>query len=217
MSDTHDRSRAQLVDCMRRMDAAGLTHGTAGNASCRSAAGMLITPTGIAPAAMREAAIVETDLHGHALGGQFAPSSEWPMHAAIYRHRPDAHAVVHCHSRYATALACSGRGIPAFHYMIAVAGGDDVRCAPYALFGSEILAEHALHALDGRRACLLANHGQLTLANSIMEALQLAIEIEELAAQYCTTLAIGGARILDSAQMSDVYGKFAGYGQPRQR
>jgi L-fuculose-phosphate aldolase len=217
MSDTHDRSRAQLVDCMRRMDAAGLTCGTAGNVSCRSTAGMSITPTGIAASAMSEAAIVETDLHGRALSGRFAPSSEWPMHAAIYRCRPDARAIVHCHSRYATALACTGRGIPAFHYMIAVAGGDDVRCAPYALFGSETLAEHARCALDGRRACLLANHGQLTLAGSIMEALQLAIEIEELAAQYCTALAIGGVHILDSSQMSDVHGKFAGYGQPHLR
>jgi L-fuculose-phosphate aldolase len=139
------------------------------------------------------------------------------MHAAIYAAHPDAAAIVHCHSRHATALACCGRGIPAFHYMVAVAGGEDVRCAPYALFGSEELARHAVSALEGRRACLLGNHGQIATGRSLESALSLAIEVEELAAQYLLALSAGGPRHLDDEQMREVMERFAGYGQPQER
>lgn len=158
---------------------------------------------------------IEVDLYGGVLAGTLRPSSEWPMHAAIYRARPDAQAIVHCHSRHATALACCGRDIPAFHYMVAAAGGDSIRCAPYALFGSGALAEHALTALRDRRACLLGNHGQIALGSSLEAALALAVEVEELAAQYGAALAIGEPRILDDAEMREVMRRFAGYGQPR--
>lgn len=206
---------ARLVDCMRHAADAGLSRGSSGNASMRCAEGMWITPSGIEPHAMQATDTVTLDLHGRVLAGTLRPSSEWPLHAAIYRDRPDAQAIVHCHSRHATALACCGRAIPAFHYMVAIAGGDSIRCAPYALFGSAELATHALRALDGRRACLLANHGQLTLGATPEAALALAIEVEELAAQYVAALAAGEPRLLDAAQMAAVIARFADYGPGR--
>jgi L-fuculose-phosphate aldolase len=208
---------AALVDCMRRLAAAGLSRGSSGNASARCARGMLITATGLPPERMAPEDAVELDLNGRVLAGRLRPSSEWPMHAAIYRARPDAQAIVHCHSRHATALACCGRDIPAFHYMVAVAGGDSIRCSPYALFGSDALAGHAVAALHERRACLLGNHGQIALGDSLEVALALAIEVEELAAQYCAALAIGEPHLLDGAQMRKVIERFAGYGQPQRR
>ena len=213
--DIESQQRAELVDCMQRMIVEGLTRGASGNASCRSANGMLITPTGLLPEQMQARTIVDIDLEGHNQRGDYAPSSEWPMHAAIYQQRPDAQAIVHCHSRHATAIACCRLDIPAFHYMIAVAGGDSIRCAPYALFGTEVLALHAVAALVERKACLLANHGQITLGDSLAAALALAIEVEELAAQYWATLAIDRPRLLDAAQMRAVREKFAGYGHPQ--
>jgi L-fuculose-phosphate aldolase len=208
---------SDLVECMQRIAAAGLSQGSSGNASVRNASGMWITPTGMPPARLCANDAVKTDLSGRVLAGTLRPSSEWPMHAAIYRARPDAHAIVHCHSRHATALACCGRDIPAFHYMIAVAGGDSIRCSPYALFGSDALAGAAVAALHARRACLLGNHGQIALGDSLESALALAIEVEELAAQYCAALAIGEPRILDAAEMREVMQRFAGYGQPQRR
>ena len=212
-----ERSAAgtRLLDCMRRAADAGLSRGSAGNASMRCAAGMWITPSGIEPQVMQATDTVTLDLQGRVLEGTLRPSSEWPMHAAIYRERPDALAIVHCHSRHATALACCGRAIPAFHYMVAVAGGESIRCAPYALFGSTELATHALRALEGRRACLLANHGQLALGATPEAALALAIEVEELAAQYVAALASGEPRLLDAAQMAAVIARFADYGPGR--
>ena len=208
----------ELVDCMRGLARLGLSQGNSGNASVRgSPDGMLITPSGIAPASMHERQIVDMRLDGKAKAGSIVPSSEWPMHAAIYRARPDAQAIVHCHSRHATALACCGRDIPAFHYMVAVAGGDSIRCAPYALFGSAALAEHAVSALHGRRACLLGKHGQIALGETLDAGLALAIEVEELAAQYGAALAIGEPRLLDDAQMREVIERFAGYGQAQRR
>jgi L-fuculose-phosphate aldolase len=153
------------------------------------------------------------DLDGRVLAGSLRPSSEWRMHAGIYRARPDAQAIVHCHSRHATALACCGRDIPAFHYMVAVAGGESIRCAPYAPFGTQELADVALVALGGRKACLLANHGQLTLGTTLAAAMALAQEVEELAAQYAAALAIGEVRVLDELQMREVIARFADYGQ----
>ena len=200
---------------MRQLLASGLSRGTSGNASVRYGTGMLITPTGVSPDQLFAHSMTETDLDGRLLAGELAPSSEWPMHAAIYRARADAQAIVHCHSRYATALACCGRGIPAFHYMVAVAGGDSLRCAPYALFGSDSLADLAVTALHDRRACLLGNHGQITIGRTLDAALALAVEVEALAAQYWATLAIDGPRLLSAAEMAEVQQKFAGYGQPR--
>jgi len=206
-----------LAGCMQRIASAGLSAGTSGNASLRTPEGMRITPSGVAPAMLDAHSDVAMRLDGTVLAGRLEPSSEWRMHAAIYAAHPDAAAIVHCHSRHATALACCGRGIPAFHYMVAVAGGEDIRCAPYALFGSEELAQHAVSALEGRRACLLGNHGQIATGHSLESALSLAIEVEELAAQYLLALSAGGPQHLDDEQMREVMERFAGYGQPQER
>jgi len=203
----------ELIECMRELSRSGLSAGASGNASQRSSRGMWISPTGMLPARMDVDDLVELDLYGKVLRGSRLPSSEWPMHAEIYRARPDALAIVHCHSRHATALACLGLEIPAFHYMIAVAGGDSIRCAPYALFGSAELAAHALNALHERKACLLGNHGQIALGASLDAALRLAAEVEELAAQYWTTLAAGTPRLLGATEMDQVLQRFASYGQ----
>lgn len=208
---------AALLASMQRIAATGLSQGSSGNASVRSANGFWITPTGMPPQRMHADDAVEIDPGGRVLAGTLRPSSEWPMHAAIYSARPDAQAIVHCHSRHATALACCGRDIPAFHYMVAVAGGDSIRCSPYALFGSQALAGQAVAALRERRACLLGNHGQIAIGDSLESALALAIEVEELAAQYGAALAIGEPRLLDGAQMREVIERFAGYGQPQRR
>jgi L-fuculose-phosphate aldolase len=207
-------SAIRLVDCMRSLASSGLSRGNSGNASVRSPAGMLITPSGVPPGAMSAQQTVAMTLDGQVMEGGAAPSSEWRMHAAIYRERPDTAAIVHCHSRHATALACCLREIPAFHYMVAAAGGDSIRCAPYAVFGSAELAAHAVAALRDRLACLLANHGQIALGSSLENALALAGEVEELAAQYGAALAIGGPRLLDGAAMTEVLLRFRNYGQP---
>ena len=211
----HEAAATVLTDCMRRTVAQGLSHGTSGNASIRCLQGMWITPSGLEPEAMLPADVITLDLHGKVLAGALRPSSEWPMHAAIYRSRPDVDAILHCHSRHATALACCGRDIPAFHYMVAAAGGDSIRCAPYALFGSEKLAVHALQALSGRRACLLANHGQITLGSNLDKAFALAVEVEALAAQYLAALTAGEPQLLDTTQMRAVIARFADYGVVR--
>ncbi len=204
-----------LADCMRRIAAAGLSAGTSGNVSVRTGTGMCITPSGVEPALLHADSGVAMRLDGSVLEGSLEPSSEWRMHAAIYAARPDAGAIVHCHSRHATALACCGRGIPAFHYMVAVAGGDSIRCSPYAMFGSAELAALALTALEDRRACLLGNHGQIALGGSLDAALALATEVEELAAQYVTALSVGEPLLLDDARMRAVIERFGTYGQPR--
>ena len=212
--DTEEQLREQLVACMLELQAHELNRGSSGNASARIGEGILITPSAVQPAALRARDIVRMDPEGVQRQSAGRPSSEWRMHAMIYAERPDAGAIVHCHSRYASALACCHRAIPAFHYMVAIAGGDEIRCAPYATFGSAELARSALVALEGCRACLLANHGQITLGRTVQEALLLAVEIEELAAQYWACLAIGGAKLLDRAEMRRVLDRFADYRRP---
>ena len=158
--------------------------------------------------------LIQLALDGTVLSGARKPSSEWPFHVEIYRARPDAQAIVHTHSPRATALSCARRGIPAFHYMIALCGGADVRCADYATFGSPELAANAVTALEGRKAVLLANHGVIALGGSLAGAHQIAAEVENLAGQYLDILAAGLARvILDEEEMARVSAKFAGYGK----
>ena len=140
------------------------------------------------------------------------PSSEWRFHRDIYQARPEIHAIVHVHSTHATALACLRRDLPAFHYMVAVAGGADVRCAPYATFGSAALAAAARAALEGRRACLLANHGMITLGKDVAGAIGLAVEVEELARQYLVARAAGEPVLLDAEEMRVVIEQFKTYG-----
>ncbi|CAG0981170.1 L-fuculose-phosphate aldolase [Burkholderiales bacterium] len=208
--------RERVIATALGMNAAGINRGKAGNVSARWRAGgfdgFLITPTGVEYDRLAAEDIVAVGLDGVA-AGRMAPSSEWRFHRDIYRARPDAHAVVHSHAPFCTSLACLGRGIPSFHYMVAIAGGRDIRCAPYATFGTQELADAATAALDGRRACLLANHGMIALGADLDLARQLAIEVETLAETYWRALQVGDPVLLPDDEMDRVLAKFATYGQ----
>jgi L-fuculose-phosphate aldolase len=174
--------------------------------------GFLVTPSGLPYADTKPADIVAIALDGTAHGTR-TPSSEWRFHRDIYAQRHDANAIVHTHSPFATSLACLHRGIPAFHYMVAVAGGSDIRCAPYATFGTQELSDRAIAALDDRRACLLAHHGVIACGASLAAALRLAVEVENLARIYLAARALGEPPTLPAAEMTAVLEKFASYGQ----
>lgn len=198
---------------MRAMRAAGLNTGSTGNAAVRTPRGCLVTPSGIEPAALAPGDMVEIALTGEVLSGNRAPSSEWPLHAHLLRVRPEFRALVHAHSPYATALSCLRRDVPAFHYMVAAAGGDDVRCAAYARFGSEELAQHAALAMRERRACLLANHGLLAADDTLERAFTLLQTVEELCRQYWLALQVEpGPTLLTPEQMRAVHERFRTYG-----
>lgn len=208
--------RRELITTALEMNRSGLNRGTSGNLSVRSGEGMLITPSGLPYDQLAADDIVyvtEQDGAPEGGSGRRKPSSEWRIHRAVYRARPDAMAVLHAHPVHSTALACLRRPLPAFHYMVAVAGGRDIRCAPYATFGSQSLSDHVLDALQGRRACLMANHGLLAVSSDLSGALALAQEIEQLACSYLQCLAVGEPEILDDAEMDRVLEKFKSYGQ----
>jgi L-fuculose-phosphate aldolase len=208
----HLDERNAIISVCRRMNAFGINQGTSGNVSVRVPGGCLITASGISYDTMRPEHVVELDLDG-GYRGDFLPSSEWRMHEDIYRERPQAGAVVHTHSMYATALSCLRRDIPAFHYMIAVAGGSTLRCSGYATFGTKELSRHMLAALEGRSACLLANHGMICHAPTLEKALGLAVEVETLCRQYSIARQMGEPVILDDAEMANVLARFASYGK----
>ncbi len=205
--------RRRIVEAGLDLDRTGLSPRKSGNISARSGDRVLITPSGVAYDALAPDDLVALTLDGTVVAGRLLPSSEWPMHLAIYRARGEVRGVVHAHSDHATSLAVLKRGIPAFHYMVAVAGGRDIRCAPYATFGSGELAVHAVAALQGRKACLLAHHGQIAVGESVEAALHLAHEVETLAGQYWRALTIGTPEILDDAEMDRVIEKFRTYGK----
>jgi L-fuculose-phosphate aldolase len=206
-------ARAGIVAVTQALDAAGLVPNKSGNVSCRSPGGFLVTPSGVPYRELEPGQILELPLEGTPPAGGPRPSSEWRMHAAIYAARPDAQAIVHTHSPRATALACAGRGIPAFHYTIALAGGD-VRCVPYETFGTDELAGQALSGLCGRRAVLLANHGVVALGPSLGRAHAVAVEVENLAGQYLDLLAAGlEPKVLSASEMQRVIEKFGDYGR----
>ena len=203
--------RQQLIDTAQAMNASGLNQGTAGNLSVRCDDGMLITPSGMDYAGLLVDDIVWMDYAGNCTGIR-KPSSEWRFHAAIYAHRSEARAILHAHPVNCAALACLGKGIPAFHYMVAIAGGKDIRCADYATFGTAELSDNVVSAMEDRSACLMAHHGLTCFAEDLPGALALAIEIEQLAAVYCRILAMGEAKVLDDAEMTRVLEKFSSYG-----
>jgi L-fuculose-phosphate aldolase len=205
--------RTRMVEVMQAMEARGLNRGTSGNVSARLGEGMLVTPSGVPPERLTPESMVFVGADDSVAPGQLKPSSEWRMHLQILRRRPDVGGVVHCHSRHATILACAGKPIPAVHYMVGVSGGASVPVAPYATFGSEALADAVVAALDGRYAALMANHGQITVAPSLRQALLIAEEIEEQAAVYWGCLAIGGPNILSDGQMTEILTQFRSYGQ----
>lgn len=210
---TEAAARASIVDAMRAMDARGLNRGTSGNISVRFGEGMLVTPSGVTPDRLSPEMMVFVDAQGVPAAGSARPSSEWQMHLGLYKRRADANAIVHCHARHSTILACAHLEIPALHYMVAVSGGSSVPVAPYATFGSEELADAVARTLDGRYACLMANHGLIALAPGLPMAMAIAEEIEEQAAVYCGTLAIGGPQLLDEAEMARILTAFKRYGQ----
>lgn len=205
--------RIRLAQVMKAMDERGLNRGTSGNVSARCGAAMLVTPSGVPANQLTPEQMVLVQLDGSTAPGALKPSSEWRMHQGLLDRRPDINAVVHCHSRHATILACAGRPIPAVHYMVAVSGGTSVPVAPYATFGSPELAEAVVEALDGRYAALMANHGQIVVAPSLDFALAIAEEIEEQAAVYWGTLAIGGPTLLAEDEMHTILQRFKSYGQ----
>ena len=201
--------RQQLVTVARRMNASGLNQGTSGNLSVRIPGGLLITPSSLPYELMQPQDLVALDLAGGSRDdGARRPSSEWRLHADILAGRPEIGAVLHCHSIHATALACHGRAIPPFHYMTAVAGGDDIRCAPYATFGTAELSALAVAALVDRRACLLGQHGQVAVGASLDQALGIAIEVETLAQMYLQALQLGEPPLLSPEQMAAVHHQF---------
>ncbi len=204
--------REQIVAACRKLDSSGLNRGTSGNVSCRENDHFLVTPTGVPVEEITPSKIVAVDYDGRVIGiGK--PSSEWRFHCDILRARPDVNAVVHAHAPHATALACLREDLPPFHYMIAVAGGDSVRCAPYALFGTEQLSRHAVDALVGRKACLLANHGMITLGRDLDEAMTIAIELEALCQQYLLARQTGHPTLLSADEMAQVIERFKTYGR----
>jgi L-fuculose-phosphate aldolase len=209
----HGRLRREVVEACRSMNELGINQGTSGNLGMRVDGGILVTPTGIPYDAMTPQDIVLMDSDGAVAPGQRKPSSEWRFHRDILDARPEVGAVVHTHAMFATVLACHHMEIPAFHYMVAVAGGDSIRCAPYATFGTQALSDHALRALEDRKACLLANHGMIALGQDLTAALALAVEVETLAAQYWRALQIGVPKLLPADEMQVVLEKFGGYGQ----
>ena len=207
--------RRDLLAACRAMEAARLSPGTSGNLSAREGNGFWITPSGVPYDALDIEMMVLMDLEGggEAWEGRLKPSSEWRFHLDIYRARPETGGICHTHSLNATALATRREGIPAFHYMVAAAGGRDIRCAPYRTFGTQELSDAALEALEDRKACLLGNHGVIALGDTVEKALKLAQEVENLAAQYILACQLGGPAILSDREMDTVLEKFRTYGQ----
>ncbi|MDR1424592.1 MAG: class II aldolase/adducin family protein [Azoarcus sp.] len=205
----------------REMAARGLNVGASGNVSVRCGDGFLITPSGLPPERCAAADMVALTMAGERVAADadadsLAPSSEWRIHRDIYENTPEAGAVIHAHSPFATALACQRRDIPPFHYMIARFGGDSVRCAAYATFGTAALSTNALAALVRRNACLLANHGMIACGRDLEHALAQAIELETLCEQYWRTCQMGSPVLLSADEMGEVLERFRTYGRPKE-
>ncbi len=216
MSEPVAALAAGVLATARALNATGINRGSAGNVSARCAGGFVITPTGMAYAACTAEDMVEVGADGTVIAAGATPrkpSSEWRFHRDIYAARPEAGAVVHAHSPFATALACQQQGVPAFHYMVARFGGADVRCAAYATFGTEELSSAVIGALEARCACLMAHHGMVVFGRDLDHALALALELETLCEQYWRVLQLGTPKLLSAAEMTRVVAKFATYGQ----
>lgn len=211
-------SREKLLSVSHQLNALGLNKGTSGNVSVRTADGFLVTPSGMPVDEMRAESMVQMDFDGNAEADKkqpnIKPSSEWRFHRDILQSRAEVNAVIHTHSMFATTMACLHKEIPPFHYMIAVAGGDTIRCADYALFGSQALSDNALAALVERKACLLANHGMICLGRDLDDALAVTVEVENLCEQYWRILQIEpNPPLLTEDEMREVFQQFKGYGK----
>lgn len=214
MDPKEEALRREIITSCREMNACGINQGTSGNISVRLGKRMLITPSGVPYDALEPAMIAAMALDDPTgtCEGPLQPSTEWRFHRQLLAARPDAAAVVHAHPTWCTALAIARREIPACHYMIAAFGGDSVRCAGYARFGSPELADLAVAAMTDRTACLLANHGMITIGDTLARAMWRAVELEALARQYCAALSIGSPVILDRAAIDETLAAFAHYG-----
>ena len=206
-------ARKDVIEIAQIMNLSDLSPGRSGNVSCRWSDGMLITPSGMAYEDLEPGDIVFVNSDGSVMADQRKPSSEWHFHLAAYAMRPDINAVVHTHSLNATVLACAHKAIPAFHYMVAIAGGADIPLVPYATFGTPELAAHVATGLKDRNACLMANHGQIAIGSTLDTALELAHEVEILAEQYLKVLLLGTPHIISADEMKIVLAKFKTYGQ----
>ena len=207
--------RAELVRITMKLEALGLSHGSSGNLSVRYGEGMLITPSGFGAEGLTIDDIVFVHLSGESRG-RWQPSSECLFHRDIYVARPEFGAIVHTHSNAATALACLRRDMPPFHYMLALLGGDSLRCANYATFGTQALSDNALLAMTDRKACLLANHGMIAAGYDLAEAFRNTVEVENLSELYMRALAAGEPVLLSTEEFADVLNRFATYGKPRE-
>lgn len=208
----------KLLGITQKLAELGLNKGTSGNCSVRSGDGFLVTPSGMGVEDMTPASMVHMQLDGsfelQVESNAKKPSSEWRFHRDILASRPEINAVIHTHSMFATTLACLHQDIPPFHYMIAIVGGDTIRCAPYALFGSQALSDNALTALQERKACLLANHGMIALGRDLEDALAVTVEVENLCEQYWRILQLNpNPPLLSEAEMREVFQQFKGYGK----
>ncbi|MEL7137897.1 MAG: class II aldolase/adducin family protein [Pseudomonadota bacterium] len=214
MKKAEKELRAEIVAACRAMNAQGINQGTSGNISARFDDRMLISPSAT-PYDRIEPEMVASIPLDDASGtwdGPLKPSTEWRFHHKLLRGRSDAGAVVHAHPTYCTTLAMARKPIPSAHYMIAAFGGNDVRCAGYATFGTEALSELALDAMQDRTACLLANHGMITIGETLEKAMWRAVELETIAKQYYHTLLIGGPVLLSDAEVEDTHKGFGSYG-----
>lgn len=216
MSSDESSARREVADALRYLDEQGLNFGTAGNVSVRTERGFMVSPSALAPRDVDAHSVVELDIEGEALSGGI-PTTEWRIHRDLYAEIPTAQAIVHMHSTYATALASLREDLPPFHYMIGKAGGDVIRCATYATYGSQELSDNVIEALGDRRACLMANHGMVAYADSMAKALTLAVEIESLCRQYLIARAAGTPVLLTDEQMAEARAKLARYGTPASR
>ena len=212
MTAAERQARTAVVEAARRLSALGLNPGRSGNVSARVGDGFLVTPSGLPYDRLGTEDIVSVDAQGEA-HGPHAPSTEWRLHRDVYRRHPEAGGVAHTHSSCATTLACLHRGIPPFHYEVAFAGGHDIRCADYATFGTQELSDRALAALEGRRACLLANHGAVAFGDTVAQAVELAEKVEALARIFWQALQAGEPALLDEVEMTRVAEKFRSYGK----
>ena len=205
--------RSEMVRITKRLDEQGLNRGASGNLSTRFGEGMLITPSGMGAEGLTEDDIVFVNMDGTSRG-RWQPSSEWMFHRDIFMQRGEFGAVVHTHSVAATALACLRKDIPPFHYMIALLGGDTIRCADYATFGTQELSDNALLALKDRKACLLANHGMIAAGADLAEAFRNTLEVETLSEMFLRALQAGEPVLLGAQEFQDAQNRFASYGKP---
>ena len=212
MDEAEIELREEIIRTGIRMNELGINQGTSGNISVRWQEGILLTPTGIPYEELNPEDICYQNWEGE-VEGRLERSSEWRFHLAIQKNRKDVNAVVHNHSNHATALAIQEMEIPAIHYMVAAGGGPNIRCTPYATFGTEELSQYALKALENRKCCLLAHHGVIATGSSISKALWLAGEVETLAKQYLLILSTGKeAKLLSGDEIERVRIKMSDYG-----